>query len=71
MSAALDPSPCFGTNPDVSGIGVCIAIYAQNLLSFAPALLALKDKKVTPTKLNALETQVNLSDAELEEEAKD
>ncbi|KAG6825575.1 hypothetical protein H0H87_009142, partial [Tephrocybe sp. NHM501043] len=57
MSAALDPGPCFGANPDVSGIGVRIAIYAQNLLSFAPALLALKDKKVTPTELDALETQ--------------
>ncbi|KAG6855249.1 hypothetical protein H0H87_006165, partial [Tephrocybe sp. NHM501043] len=57
MSAALDPGPCFGANPDVSGIGVRIAIYAQNLLSFAPALLALRDKKVTPTELDALETQ--------------
>ncbi|KAG6827529.1 hypothetical protein H0H87_004631 [Tephrocybe sp. NHM501043] len=58
MSAVLGPSgPCFGANPDVSGIGVRTAIYAQNLLSFAPALLALKDGKVTPTKLDALETQ--------------
>ncbi|KAG6843102.1 hypothetical protein H0H87_007830 [Tephrocybe sp. NHM501043] len=57
MSAVLDPGPCFGANPDVSGIGVRIAIYAQNLLSFAPALLALRDKKVTPTELDALETQ--------------
>ncbi|KAG6844213.1 hypothetical protein H0H87_008850 [Tephrocybe sp. NHM501043] len=58
MSAVLGPSgPCFGANPDVSGIGVRTAIYAQNLLSFVPALLALKDGKVTPTELDALETQ--------------
>ncbi|KAG6831160.1 hypothetical protein H0H87_005985 [Tephrocybe sp. NHM501043] len=48
---------CFPANPDVSGIGVRSAIYAQNLLSFAPALLALKDRKVTPTELDALERQ--------------
>ncbi|KAG6913376.1 hypothetical protein DXG01_007280, partial [Tephrocybe rancida] len=50
-------SPCFVANPDVSGIGVRTAIYAQNLLSFGPALLALKDRKVTPTELETLETQ--------------
>ncbi|KAG6815687.1 hypothetical protein H0H87_012244 [Tephrocybe sp. NHM501043] len=58
MFFLLDPSkPCFVANPDVSGIGVRTAIYTQNLLSFAPALLALKDGKVTPTELDALETQ--------------
>ncbi|KAG6855645.1 hypothetical protein H0H87_012713 [Tephrocybe sp. NHM501043] len=58
VMSVLDPSgPCLGANPDVSGIGVRTAIYAQNLLSFAPALLALKDGKVTPTELDALETQ--------------
>ncbi|KAG6883622.1 hypothetical protein C0993_005095 [Termitomyces sp. T159_Od127] len=44
-------------NPDVSGIGVRIAIYAQNLLSFIPAFLALKDGRVTPTELDELEKQ--------------
>ena len=44
-------------NPDVSGIGVRIAIYAQNLLSFIPALWALKDGRVTPTELGELEKQ--------------
>ncbi|KAG6855581.1 hypothetical protein H0H87_000655, partial [Tephrocybe sp. NHM501043] len=60
MSNTLGPSGlkyCFDTNPDISGIGVRSAIYAQNLLSFVPALLALKDRKVTPTELDALETQ--------------
>ncbi|KAG6916011.1 hypothetical protein DXG01_008821 [Tephrocybe rancida] len=53
----LDSGPCFIANPDVSGIGVRIAIYAQNLLSFGPAILALKDRKVTPTELETIETQ--------------
>ncbi|KAG6915767.1 hypothetical protein DXG01_009883 [Tephrocybe rancida] len=54
----LNPrGPCFAANPDVSGIGVRTAIYAQNLLSFGPALLVLKDRKVTPTELETLETQ--------------
>ncbi|KAG6828217.1 hypothetical protein H0H87_002675, partial [Tephrocybe sp. NHM501043] len=58
MHAVVDQhGPCFGANPDVSGIGIRTTIYAQNLLSFAPALLTLKDGKVTPTELDALETQ--------------
>ncbi|KAG6876025.1 hypothetical protein C0993_006186, partial [Termitomyces sp. T159_Od127] len=52
-----DSSPCFPANPDISGIGVRTAIYAQNLLSFIPALLALRDGKVTHTELESLETQ--------------
>ncbi|KAG6895456.1 hypothetical protein C0992_001160 [Termitomyces sp. T32_za158] len=52
-----DSGPCFAANPDISGIGVRTAIYAQNLLSFVPALLALRDGKVTHTELESLETQ--------------
>ncbi|KAF5346997.1 hypothetical protein D9756_011022 [Leucocoprinus leucothites] len=48
---------CLPSNPDTSGIGVRTAIYAQNLLSFIPALFALQDGKVTPLELEALETQ--------------
>ncbi|KAG6876900.1 hypothetical protein C0993_012217, partial [Termitomyces sp. T159_Od127] len=55
MSAPL--SACFTANPDVSGIGVRIAIYAQNLLSFIPAFWALKDRRITPTELDELEKQ--------------
>ncbi|KAJ7827077.1 hypothetical protein B0H13DRAFT_2120053 [Mycena leptocephala] len=36
-------------NPDISGIGVRIAIYAQKLLSFVPALWALWDGEVSTT----------------------
>ncbi|KAG6895173.1 hypothetical protein C0992_002798, partial [Termitomyces sp. T32_za158] len=44
-------------NPDVSGIGVRTAIYAQNLLSFVPAIWILKDGLITPTELDELEQQ--------------
>ncbi|KAH8834651.1 hypothetical protein DL96DRAFT_1428948, partial [Flagelloscypha sp. PMI_526] len=43
--------------PDVSGIGVRIAIYAQNLLSFVPAFYALVDGKVSFDELDSVETQ--------------
>jgi len=48
---------CIPSNPDISGIGVRTAIYAQNLLSFGPAIFAILDKKVTPIELDALEQQ--------------
>ncbi|KAA1478032.1 hypothetical protein DENSPDRAFT_787491 [Dentipellis sp. KUC8613] len=44
-------------NPDVSGIGVRTAIYAQNLLSFIPAMWALWDGEVTMHELESIETQ--------------
>ncbi|KAH8817708.1 hypothetical protein DL96DRAFT_394445 [Flagelloscypha sp. PMI_526] len=44
-------------NPDVAGIGVRIAIYAQNFLGFFPALAALRDKHVDEVELDALEAQ--------------
>lgn len=48
---------CIQANPDISGIGVRAAIYAQNFLSFVPAIYALLDKEVTLTELDALEDQ--------------
>ncbi|KAG6855372.1 hypothetical protein H0H87_004016 [Tephrocybe sp. NHM501043] len=48
---------CFASNPEVTGIGVRAAIYAQNLLSFAPALLALRNRNVTPAELEVSGTQ--------------
>ncbi|KAF5363916.1 hypothetical protein D9756_000006 [Leucocoprinus leucothites] len=48
---------CLPANPDIFGIGVRTAIYAQNLLSFIPALFALQDGKVTPFELEASENQ--------------
>ncbi|KAH6902359.1 hypothetical protein BKA70DRAFT_1196351, partial [Coprinopsis sp. MPI-PUGE-AT-0042] len=44
-------------NPDISGVGVRTAIYAQNLLCLLSALWALWDGKVTPGKLEYAEMQ--------------
>ncbi|KAF7338984.1 Multiple ankyrin repeats single kh domain [Mycena venus] len=44
-------------NPDISGIGVRVAIYVQNLLSFIPAVWALWDGEVTDYELESVETQ--------------
>jgi hypothetical protein len=44
-------------NPDISGIGVRVAIYIQNLLSFIPAFYALKDKRISKTELRTIEKQ--------------
>ncbi|KAG6827332.1 hypothetical protein H0H92_012181 [Tricholoma furcatifolium] len=48
---------CIPSNPDISGIGVRTAVYAQNLLSIWPAAWALHDGKVTPMELECIETQ--------------
>ncbi|KAH6894901.1 hypothetical protein BKA70DRAFT_1407275 [Coprinopsis sp. MPI-PUGE-AT-0042] len=49
-------------NPDIAGIGVRTAIYAQNFLSFLPAIWALMDGKVTQKELDYAEllTSTNL-----------
>jgi hypothetical protein len=44
-------------NPDISGIGVRAAIYAQNLLSFVPAFYALIDGTVDTQELQTIEDQ--------------
>jgi hypothetical protein len=45
-------------NPDINGIGVRIAIYVQNILSFMPALYALiNDSKVDKDELDTVEKQ--------------
>ncbi|KAG6859977.1 hypothetical protein C0995_001064 [Termitomyces sp. Mi166 len=50
-------STCINSNPDISGIGVRVAIYIQNFLSFVPAIAALRDGKVAFTELESLEAQ--------------
>jgi hypothetical protein len=46
------------TNPDISGIGVRVAIYAQNFLSFVPAFYALfNDGEVDSYELKIIEDQ--------------
>lgn len=44
-------------NPDISGIGVRIAIYIQNFLSFVLAVMALWDGNVTKEELEYAEMQ--------------
>lgn len=52
------PAPCFiPSNPDISGIGVRLAIYLQNLLGFVPAIWALWDGKVSDYELESVENQ--------------
>ena len=48
---------CIPANPDISGIGVRTAIYAQNLLSFAPVVAHLWDRRVTSNEVKSMEGQ--------------
>ncbi|KAJ6467378.1 hypothetical protein C8R45DRAFT_477415 [Mycena sanguinolenta] len=48
---------CIPADPDISGIGVRVAIYAQNLLSFVPTFWALRDGNVSPYELESVEDQ--------------
>jgi hypothetical protein len=48
---------CVVSDPDISGIGVRAAVYAQNLLSFIPAIWALWDRNVSEYELESVETQ--------------
>jgi hypothetical protein len=48
---------CIVPNTDISGIGVRTATYAQNILSFVPAFLALLDRRVSDGELDSLEGQ--------------
>ncbi|KAJ7266264.1 hypothetical protein C8J57DRAFT_1001461, partial [Mycena rebaudengoi] len=43
--------------PDVSGIGVRAAIYAQNLLCFLPVMMHLRDRKITRDELKGVKDQ--------------
>ncbi|KAJ6574509.1 hypothetical protein B0H19DRAFT_911115, partial [Mycena capillaripes] len=45
------------SDPDISGIGVRVAIYAQNLLSFIPVIGVLRDREVSLYELGSVETQ--------------
>jgi hypothetical protein len=54
---AMDPSCYIPANPDISGIGVRTAIYAQNILSFIPAFYALVDGVVDPKELQTIKDQ--------------
>ncbi|KAH8825971.1 hypothetical protein DL96DRAFT_1437240, partial [Flagelloscypha sp. PMI_526] len=43
--------------PDISGIGVRAAIYAQNLLCFAPVIFYLSDGEITREELAGIQDQ--------------
>ncbi|KAK7062497.1 hypothetical protein R3P38DRAFT_2835456 [Favolaschia claudopus] len=49
--------PCLPAEPEISGIGVRVAIYVQNLLSFIPAISALADGEVATYELDAVRDQ--------------
>jgi hypothetical protein len=48
---------CIPANPDISGIGVRTAIYAQNLLCFAPVVAHLWDGKVSADEMKGVKDQ--------------
>lgn len=48
---------CIPANPDISGIGVRTAIYAQNLLCFAPVVADLLDGVVSAEEMKGIKDQ--------------
>jgi hypothetical protein len=48
---------CIPANPDISGIGVRAAIYAQNLLCFAPVVAHLWDGNVSADEMRGVKDQ--------------
>ncbi|KAJ7255353.1 ankyrin repeat-containing domain protein [Mycena rebaudengoi] len=57
MGSHIDPGCIIPSDPDISGIGVRVAIYAQNLLSFVPVAGVLWDGYVSPFELESLQGQ--------------
>ncbi|KAJ7836227.1 hypothetical protein B0H14DRAFT_2190395, partial [Mycena olivaceomarginata] len=45
------------SNPDVFGIGVCAAIYIQNILCFVPIIVDLWDGQISGDELKAIKDQ--------------
>ncbi|KIK61320.1 hypothetical protein GYMLUDRAFT_166610, partial [Collybiopsis luxurians FD-317 M1] len=48
---------CIPPNPDISGIGVRTAIYAQNIFCFFPVALNLWDNRVTAEEMKGIKDQ--------------
>ncbi|KAJ3551864.1 hypothetical protein NP233_g13001 [Leucocoprinus birnbaumii] len=57
MSTLPTSMNCIPANPDISGLGVRMAIYIQNILSLVPAIWALRDGNVTLAELEVLQKQ--------------
>jgi hypothetical protein len=54
----MSVTPCnIPSNPDVTGIGVHIAIYAQNLLCFLPVVVNLWDGNISRDELKGIKDQ--------------
>lgn len=53
----MDANKCIPANPDISGIGVRAAIYAQNLLCFLPVILYLWDGEISVDELTGIQDQ--------------
>ncbi|KAF7335098.1 Multiple ankyrin repeats single kh domain [Mycena venus] len=56
LLTTMDPS-CITANPDISGIGVRAAIYAQNLLCFIPVVAYIWDGTVSPDEMKGIKDQ--------------
>jgi hypothetical protein len=56
-SGTMELDKCLPANPDISGIGVRAAIYAQNLLCFVPVGVYLWDKQISPEELAGVTDQ--------------
>ncbi|KAH8834647.1 hypothetical protein DL96DRAFT_499598 [Flagelloscypha sp. PMI_526] len=52
-----DVDKCIPANPDISGIGVRAAIYAQNLLCFLPVVFYLWDGEISLDELAGIQDQ--------------
>ncbi|KAJ7261125.1 hypothetical protein C8J57DRAFT_1337131, partial [Mycena rebaudengoi] len=48
---------CIPANPDISGIGVRTAIYAQNLLCFLPVVAQLRNGTVSDEEMKGVKDQ--------------
>jgi len=53
----MEHAKCLPANPDISGIGVRAAIYAQNLLCFLPVGVYLWDKEISRDELAGVKNQ--------------
>jgi hypothetical protein len=53
----MDNLKCIPANPDISGIGVRTAIYAQNILCFAPVIAHLWDGNVSREEIKGIKDQ--------------
>jgi hypothetical protein len=56
-SCPSSPSGCIPANPDISGVGVRTAIYAQSFLAFAPIISSIWDWVVTSDEVDSVQDQ--------------